>query len=208
VPQFVRKQIADQVRAQVLDQEKEEGWAAPDALPEWTKRIKLFGDLRVRAEDDTFDRNNSNQFINFNSINNGSPFDANSYANGSGTQANPPFLNTTQDRERFRLRARFGVEADIDDWVTATIRVGTGQDDGPVSPNETLGAANSALGAAGDFAKPSLWLDQGYFKMTPWPQLTIFAGREPNPFLPSDLMFYPELQFDGFAAQGARVLET
>jgi hypothetical protein len=202
VPQFVRKQIADQVRAQVLDEEKQEGWAAPDALPEWTKRIKIFGDLRVRAEDDTFDRNNSNQFINFNGINNGSPFDANSYANGAGTQANPPFLNTTQDRERFRLRARFGVEADIDDWVTATIRVGTGQDDGPVTPNQTLGTGNSALGASGDFAKPGLWLDEGYFKLTPWPQLTVFAGREPNPFLPSDLMFYPELQFDGFAAQG------
>ena len=202
VPQFIRKQIADQVRAQVMDQAQTEGWAAPDALPEWTKRIKLTGDLRVRAEDDMFDSNNYNQFINFNSINNGSAFDANSYANGTGSQANPPFLNTTQDRERFRLRARFGLEAQIDDWVQAIIRVGTGQDDGPVSPNETLGTGNSAFGASGDFAKPALWLDRGYFKLTPLPQVTIYAGREPNPFLPSDLMFYPELGFDGFAAKG------
>jgi hypothetical protein len=204
VPQFIRKQIADEVRAQVMDQAQTEGWAAPDALPEWTKRFKLFGDIRVRAEDDGFDNNNYNKFINFNAINNGSPFDANSYVNGTGSQANPPFLNTTEDRERFRLRARFGLEAEVDDWVTAVIRVGTGQDDGPVSPNETLGTGNATAGASGDFAKPALWLDRGYFKLTPLPQLTIYAGRESNPFLPSDLMFYPELGFDGFAAKGTQ----
>ncbi len=202
VPQFIRRQIADEVRAQVMDQAQTEGWAAPDALPEWTKRIKLFGDIRVRAEDDLFDRNNNNQFINFNGINNGSPFDANSYGQANGTQANPPFLNTTQDRQRFRLRARFGVEADVDDWVRAVIRVGTGQDDGPVTPNQTFGTANGLLGASGDFSKPALWLDRGYFEFRPLPQVTLYAGREPNPFLPSDLMFYPELGFDGFAATG------
>ena len=194
VPQFIRKQIADEVRAQVMDQAQTEGWAAPDALPEWTKRFKLFGDIRVRAEDDLFDKNNYNQFVNFNGINNGSAFDATSYVNGTG-QTNPPFLNTTEDRQRFRLRARFGLDAYIDDWVTAVIRVGTGQDDGPVTPNQTLGTANGALGASGDFSKPALWLDRGYFQLTPLPQVTLYAGREPNPFLPSDLMFYPELGF-------------
>jgi hypothetical protein len=199
VPQFVRKQIADEVRAQVMDQAQQEGWAAPDALPEWTKRIKIFGDIRVRYEDDLFDKDNYNQFVNFNSINNGSAFDANLYANGNGPP--PPFLDTTQDRYRFRLRARLGAEAEIDDWVTAVIRVGTGQDDGPVSPNQTLGTGNSALGAAGDFAKPGLWLDRGYVKLTPIPQLTLYAGRMDSPFLDSDLMFYPFLGFDGFAAK-------
>ncbi len=202
VPQFIRKQIADEVRAQVMDQAQTEGWATPDALPEWTKRIKVFGDLRVRAEDDGFDSNNYNRFINFNGINNGSAFDANAYVNGNAT--NPPFLNTTEDRERFRLRARFGIQADIDDWVQAVIRVGTGQDDGPVSPNETLGTGTASLGAAGDFAKPALWLDQGYFRFTPLPQLTVVAGRAPSQFLSSDLMFYPELQFDGVAAKGSQ----
>jgi hypothetical protein len=201
VPQFIRKQIADEVRSQVMDQAQTEGWAAPDALPEWTKRIKIFGDLRVRAEDDGFDSNNYNKFINFNSVNNGSGFDANEYLNGNAT--NPPFLNTTEDRERFRLRARFGVDAQIDDWVEGIIRVGTGQDDGPVSPNQTLGTAITADGSSGDFSKPALWLDQGYLKFTPLPELTVVAGRAPSQFLPSDLMFYPELQFDGFAAKGS-----
>jgi hypothetical protein len=201
VPQFVRKQIADQVRAQVLDQAQEEGWAAPNALPEWTKRIKLFGDVRVRYEDDLFDKNNYNQFVNFNSINTGSPFDANAYANGTGTP--PPFLNTNQDRDRFRLRARFGLLADIDDWVSATIMVGTGQDDGPVSTNQTLGTGGGTT-ANGDFAAPSLWLDRAFIKMHPFSQLYLYAGRMDNPFVASDLMFYPLLGFDGFAAQFAQ----
>jgi hypothetical protein len=201
VPQFIRKQIADEVRAQVMDQAQAEGWAQPDALPEWTKRITIYGDLRARYDATLFDSGNYNQFINFNGINTGSAFDANSYGINGATQANPPFLNTTQDRNRFRLRARFGVDAEIDDWVSADIRIGTGQDDGPVSPNETLGAGNTALGAGGDFAKPALWLDRAYFKMTPLQNLEIYTGRESNPFLPSDLMFYPELGFDGFAAK-------
>jgi hypothetical protein len=198
VPQFVRKQIADQVRAQVMDEAQQEGWAAPNALPEWTKRIKLFGDVRVRYDDDLFDRNNYNQFVNFNSINNGSAFDANAFGNGAG--APPPFLDTTQDRSRFRLRARLGAAAEIDDWVSATIRIGTGQDDGPVSPNQTLGTGTAGA-AAGDFAKPALWLDRGYITLRPLPQLTLYAGRMDNPFLDSDLMFYPYLGFDGFAAK-------
>ena len=49
VPQFIRKQIADEVRAQVLDEAKDEHWAAPNALPEWTQRFKLYGDLRIGA---------------------------------------------------------------------------------------------------------------------------------------------------------------
>jgi hypothetical protein len=200
VPQFIRKQIADEVRAQVMDQAQQEGWATPDALPEWTKRFRLYGDLRMRYEGDFFDNNNYNQFVNFNAINTGTPFDVNGYRTG-GSQSNPPYLNTTENRDRFRLRARIGFEALIDDWVTANIRIGTGQDDGPVSPNQTLGTGNSALGAAGDFAKPALWLDRGYFKLTPLPNLEIYAGRMNNPFLPSDLMFYPELGFDGVAAK-------
>jgi hypothetical protein len=204
VPQFIRKQIADEVRAQVMDQAQEEGWAQPDALPEWTKRIKIYGDMRVRYEGDFFDKGNYNQFVNFNGINNGSPFDANSYGINGGTQANPPFLNTTENRNQFRLRARLGFDIDIDDWVKADIRFGTGQNDSPVTANQTLGVGNSASLAAGDFAKPALWLDRGYIALTPFRDLTAYAGRMYNPFLPSDLMFAQDLGFDGFAVDYGR----
>jgi hypothetical protein len=202
VPQFIRKQIADEVRSEVMTEAQEEHWAAPDALPDWTKRIKIDGDVRFRYLGDMFDENNGNQFINFNAINNGSAFDANNYGVNNGTQANPPFLNTTEDRNRFRLRARIGFTADVTDWVSARIRLGTGQDDGPVSPNETLGSTNGSLGASGDFAKPSIYLDRAYITLKPLQDLNFVFGRFPNPFLPSDLMFYQDLGFDGVAAKG------
>jgi hypothetical protein len=187
VPEFIRKQIADQVRAEVMGEAQQEGWAEPDTLPEWTRRIKIYGDLRMRYQGDFYDNGNYDKFYNFNGLN-AAPIDLNS------NSLTIPYLNTTEDRNRFRLRARLGAEAEIDDWISANIRVGTGQDNGPVSPNQTLGSV-------GDFGKPALWLDRAFFTLKPLSQVTVYAGRMNNPYLPSDLMFYPELGFDGAAAK-------
>ena len=192
VPQFVRKQIADQVRSEVMNETQQEGWAAPGALPEWTKRFQLYGDLRVRYDRDSFDKNNYNQFVNFANINNGSAFDANNYGAGSLAQGNPPFLNTTEDRDRARVRARIGVKAFIDDGLTADVRISTGADQGPVTPNQTLGQP-------GDFAKYAVYIDRANFTYTGVPGLSLYAGRFNNPFFATDLMFYSELGFDGIA---------
>ncbi|MGO4780575.1 putative porin, partial [Lysobacter sp. 2RAB21] len=51
IPEVVRQQIKDELRAEVTQQAKSEGWAAPNALPEWTQRINVYGDVRARAED-------------------------------------------------------------------------------------------------------------------------------------------------------------
>jgi hypothetical protein len=192
VPDFIRKQIADQVRAQVMDQAETEGWATPNALPEWTQRFKLYGDMRARYEADLFDKGNYNGFINYASVNSGSPFDLDGYVNGTG--ANPPFLNTTENRNRFRLRARFGVQATLDDWITSDIRFGTGSDNGPVSTNQTLGSP-------GDFSKYSIYLDRAFFTLTPRHDLTAYIGRSPNPFFTTDLIFNNDLSMDGVAIQ-------
>jgi len=191
VPQFIRKQIADEVRAQVMSQVQTEGWAAPDALPEWTKRIHVYGDLRARAESDLFNKGNYTDFINYASINAGSPFDIESYANGTG--ASPPFLNTTEDRNRFRLRARFGVEADLDETVSANIRIGTGDPNGPVSTNATLGEN-------GAFSQYAIYLDRAFVAFKPDSNITIEAGRMYNPYSTTDILFYNDLAFDGVAA--------
>ena len=195
VPQFIRKQIADEVRSQVMGEVKEEGWAAPDALPAWTKRVTLYGDMRFRTEGDLFDSNNAtqnvrnyNQFINFNSINNGSPFDDQSLTGLA------PFDNTTQDRDRFRVRARLGALVQVDDGVLANFRLSTGSDFGPVTPNQTLGSP-------GDFNKYSVYIDRSYLQFDPDKQFTVMVGRTPNPYFTTDLLFYSELGFDGVSAQ-------
>jgi hypothetical protein len=190
VPSFIRKQIADEVRAQVMGQVQQEGWAEPNSLPEWTKNFKLYGDMRVRYERDSFNSGNDNTFLNYASINNGSAFDFNTYLSGTG--APPPFLNTTEGRDRERVRARIGMEAFIDDGWSANIRIGTGSDQGPVTPNQTLGQP-------GDFSKYQAYIDRAYFTYHPLDDLTFYAGREPDPFFTTDLIFYGDLGFDGIS---------
>jgi hypothetical protein len=194
VPQFVRKQIADDVRAQMMSQAQAEGWAAPNALPEWTQRIHLYGDLRVRYDRDSFDKGNYPGFINFQGINQGSAYNV----NGATL---PPLLNTTEGRDRERVRARIGVLSQIDDWLTADFRITTGDSQGPVTPNQTMGSP-------GDFAKYNAYIDRASFKATPLPGLTVQVGRFANPFDTTDLIFYSELGFDGLAASYSHKITT
>jgi sulfur carrier protein ThiS len=187
VPEPVRQQIKDELRAEVTAQAKSEGWAAPGALPEWTQRVRVYGDLRVRGEGVFNADDNYATFPNFGAINAGSGFDT----VGSN---NAPFLNTTQNRSRMRVRARLGVSAQIADWVQADLRLATGSDRSPVSTNQTLGGN-------GNLSKYSLWLDRAALQLTPLDGLALSFGRFANPFWSSELVFDNDLNFDGVAAR-------
>jgi hypothetical protein len=190
VPEIVRQQIAAEVKQQVMQEAQEQGWAEPNQIPEWTQRIRLFGDVRVRGESALFGNTNSPLFVNFNAINN-SPngFDT------SGTTL-PPLLNTTENRNFTRLRARLGVDATIADWISSEIRIATGNDQSPISTNQTLGQP-------GDFQKYGIWLDRAFIEMRPESWLTFDVGRAPNPFWTTDLLFDTDLNFDGVSVQVA-----
>jgi hypothetical protein len=186
IPETVREQIKNELRAEVTQQAKDEHWAAPNALPEWTQRLTLYGDVRVRGEGVFNDKGNYPFFPDFGAINAGSGFDV------VGAN-NAPFINTTEDRYRMRLRARLGVKADIADWIQADIRLATGSDRSPVTTNQTLGGA-------GNLSKYGIWLDRASLQLTPIKGLAIDAGRFANPFWTSDLQFDDDLNFDGVAA--------
>jgi len=186
IPETVREQIKNELRAEVTQQAKDEHWAAPNALPEWTQRITVYGDVRVRGEGVQNDSNNYPFFPDFGAINAGSGFDV------VGAN-NAPFVNTTVNRERMRLRARLGVKADIADWIQADLRLATGSDRNPVSTNQTLGGA-------GNLSKYSIWLDRASLRLKPIDGLAIDAGRFANPFWTTDLQFDDDLNFDGVAA--------
>jgi hypothetical protein len=181
VPQIVRDQIAQQVRAQLA----QDAPAVVQPPPEQS-RFHFFGDIRVRGEFDELPGSNAPEFPDFATINSGSPYDI------TGASGPVPLLNTTSDRERIRLRARAGVDAIIDDGITAEIRVASGNDASPVSPNQTLGQN-------GTFTKYAIWLDRAFIKAAPADWLVGYAGRMPNPFWTTDLIYYDELGFDGFA---------
>ncbi len=111
--------------------------------------------MRVRFELDDFPSGNDNTgaFPNFNAINTGAPFDV------AGNQFSPQ-LNVDQNRNRMRLRARFGADLNLGQGFTSGIRVATGQDNSPTSTNQSWArpaarAATSANTPSGSTAPSS-----------------------------------------------------
>lgn len=188
VPNIVRDQIRDQVKAEVMATAKQENWAQPNTFPDWVSRISFDGDIRLRDESRYYSGTNSNEIVDFARLNDRGPYDVNPNSNSSL----PPLLNTREDRENlFRLRARLGMKAVISPEWTAGIRIGTGSDNNPVSTTQTLG---------GGFGKKDIWLDQGYLTWKPSDELTLTGGRIANPFFSTDLLYSGDLNFDGVAA--------
>ncbi|WP_165187861.1 putative porin [Caulobacter soli] len=191
VPQFVRDQIKDEVRAEVLADAKTQGLVAPDAVPEWVRGIKITGDLRGRYEGRFFDNGNALDFVNIGAINAGSPYNTDPGTNPN----NPPILNSRKDRTYFRIRARIGVEAAIDPDITAYVRIATGSQNNPVSTNQTLG---------GYFSNKDLWLDRAYVDYRPVDGAHVLVGRMANPFQAAELVWDEDVNLDGVAGSYAR----
>jgi len=191
VPQVVRDQLKEELREELGQQAQAEGWSRPGETPEWTRRISLYGDVRARYEGIFMDDGNFDIFENFSAINRGDPQNINT---GSPDYIPPQFINSLEDRTRFQLRARLGVRAQITDWVSADIRVATGNDRTPVSTNQTMGA----FGGGGY----EIWLDRAAIHLTPVENTRIDLGRFSNPFWTSELLFDQDLNFDGVAVSG------
>lgn len=201
VPEVVKEQMRDEIKQEVMDQARAENWASPRALPEWVTRFRFMGDVRVRYEGDYYPTGNDNTggFPNFNAINTGSPFDT-SISNVNFY----PTYNVDQNRNRFRLRARLGAEADLGQGFTAGFRIATGENDSPVTENQSLGVANGAQG--GNFSKYSLWLDRAFIKYEFGDQskdgFSITVGRFDNPFFATSMIWANDLGFDGVVVKG------
>ncbi|MGV3661867.1 MAG: putative porin [Prosthecobacter sp.] len=200
IPESVKAEIRDQLRAEVFTQAKAQKWAAPNSAVEWTQRLKIFGDVRMRHDVFMFPagNNNSGVFPNFHVINSGAPFDV------SGNVFSPQ-LNVDQDRERNRLRMRLGFDVDLEDGFTTGIRLATGGNSAPVSTNQTLGSTSSGnSGSGGNFSKYELWLDRAFIKyeasLLEYANLTVLLGRFDNPFVTnSQIMWDEDVGLDGIA---------
>jgi hypothetical protein len=194
VPQIVKDDIAKQVEQQieptvvanVVKQAKEEKWGVPGALPEWLSRVKVYGDVTVRAQGDQYPNDNAINIPDYNAIN----------AAGGREKATYPNLDTTEDRHRMRLRARFGVEGDISPYLTAFIRLSSGALTDPSSASQTFGTYGQRY---------TVGIDQAYINWnTNLPNKlslnTLAAGRIPNPwFSPTELVYARDLSFEGVA---------
>jgi hypothetical protein len=194
VPQIVRNQIRDEVKAEVLKEAKAENWAQPETLPAWTRRFKLSGDFRFRDESDFYAKNNIGSdgidgYVNYAAFNANGPTDV----NPNNILNSIPFLDTTTNRyNQLSLRARLGITAQVSDDVLVGIRLATGNDNSPVSTTQLLG---------GGLGKKDIWLDQGYIALSPILEASATLGRMPNPFFHTDLVWDDNLNFDGVVAQ-------
>lgn len=202
VPAGVRKQIVEQVRTEVMAQAKAEGWAAPgNAAPDWTRKIKVSGDIRFRSQSELYSRKNSTDFPDI------AQLGALNVPINLTDVHNLPVLNTTEDRvNRLRMRARLSVDAEIAPQIKAGFTIATGDDNSPISTNEAL---------AGGLRKRALWLDRAYFELEPFDWMRLDFGRMPNPFRVTErnlgriantfrttqLLFDDDLMFDGVAAE-------
>lgn len=59
VPEHIKKEIRDQLRAEVVGQAKQERWGNVNATPEWLDRFTLEGDIRLREQADFFGNSNA-----------------------------------------------------------------------------------------------------------------------------------------------------
>ncbi len=194
IPQSVRDEIREEVKAGMMAQAKAEGWAAPDQVPDWTQRLRVQGDVRVRNESRLYSERNSDIEVDWARINAGNGYDV----NGNTNLDLPPLRNTRQDRNNsWRIRARLGVVAELGEHTRAGVRLATGNDNGPVSSTQTLG---------GGLAKKDAWLDQAWLSWAPLQGLDIIGGRFGNPYWSSDTLFSNDLNFDGLAIKYTRPL--
>ncbi|MEY8688741.1 MAG: putative porin [Leptothrix sp. (in: b-proteobacteria)] len=176
VPGFVRDEIKSELRAELKAQAEREGWAGPGAVPDWVRRISFDGDLRVRYQRDDFASNNAIDL---------SVSDTN--RNRSLT-----LLNTSVDRQRLRVRGRFGLTAIVDDSWSVGLRLSTGSATDPLSENQTLGTSGNRLPVA---------FDRAYVRYRSGEAFNVVAGRIGNPWFGTDLVWASDLGFDGVAAQ-------
>lgn len=186
VPEGVRQQIRDELREDILKQAKAEGWASPaKAAPEWTERVHLYGDMRLRSQSNLFSKFNSTQIPNFQAIVAAGPLDL--------INNQIPFLNTTVSRyNQLRFRLRLGIEAKVTDGIRVGLELASGNDASPVTTNANF--------AGGDF-KRSVFLQKAYIEAKPTSNVTLWGGRFENPFWTTEALYDNDLMFDGLAAE-------
>jgi hypothetical protein len=171
VPEIIKEEMKEDIKKDVM---AKLNYKAGErlAMPEWIDRLHWEGDLRLRYQANRFGDGNP------------TATDFNAY---NGTAIN----NTTENRDLTRVRARLGLTADVNDWMKAGLRLTTGALNDPTSPNQTQEAAS---------AKYTIGLDRAFIKANLKSWLTVTGGRFANPWFSTDLVWDPDLAFDGIAA--------
>jgi polyhydroxyalkanoate synthesis regulator phasin len=202
VPEIVKQEIRDQVRAElkaevvqeVKQDAKTEGWGVPGALPDWVAAIHPSFDMRMRFADDLFAKDNQSGPAT-------GPFNYLQINQDGGVlkalarNSTDAYINNKIDRLRLRERFRLGFEAKISDGLKVGVRFATSNNNNPVSNNQTLGNTGQSY----QFAIDRSYVQYDYSEDAQDNWLSLYAGRIINPFLSTDVVFDPDLSFEGVA---------
>lgn len=174
IKENVKQEVKIELRDEISRDLKLDAGTA--SVPDWTKRIRFGGDIRVRHQEDYFDS-----------------------ANATFVKPDKPteVLNSTIDRRRERYRIRIGAKIKVNEQVEGEVKLATGNETDPVSTNDTLGDT---------FNKDTATFDLGYVRWKPLAESTLWTGdlnltlgRMPNPFDSSDLVWDRDVNPEGAA---------
>lgn len=179
MPEFMRKELKDEIQLDLAAQAAREGWAKAGSVPAWVRSLQWDGDLRTRYQFDNYPASNgpAGFFVNINESNR--------------TRVETAPNTTTEDRRRLRVRARAGLTAKLDDHWGAGLRLTTGSTTDPISSNQTMGNYGNRYTVA---------LDRAYIRGRAG-DFNGVAGRFGNPWFSTDLVWANDLGFDGVALQ-------
>ncbi|MBN1556073.1 MAG: putative porin [Phycisphaerae bacterium] len=144
------RRIEKEELAGLMKEILDEAQATP-ALPDWMRNLTFYGDFRLRFEHQTFQGRQ-----------------------GGGTTVANPRVGEPKDRNRIRMRLRFGfTKTWWDDQMEVGFRLCSG-DNSPTGANQTM---------TGDFSKKPIWIDLMYAKYKPnWAKgLEVGGGKVLNP---------------------------
>ncbi len=179
VPETLKAQIKEDIKLDVLATARQENWADAKQLPNWLRSITVEGDLRLRAEGANFD-------------------DANLPAEYYRAQTESPawapdLINTQTNRNRFTLRARLGVLAQVGEDTSAGLRIATAGTSGPTGGSVTLGNW---------FNRYAVYFDRAWVRWEPSHGAGLEGGRMAVPFYGTDLLWPEDLSLDGVLGRG------
>jgi len=177
IPESVRQQIKDQLREEVFAAARAERWAEPNALPEWIGRISWEGDIRLRYEHQGLDTANTPATV------------LAALPSSIGGPVN--IVNSQDNRDRFRLRGRIGLNAKISDTLNAGFGLASG------TPGSTGNPASTNQTLTDTFNRKQVGIDLAFLNWKPQEWLELAGGRIRNPFFSTDLVWAPDLNFDG-----------
>lgn len=113
------------------------------------------------------------------------------------------FQRTDEDgqeaRDRIRFQARVGLAGKVNDTLAVGLRFSSGEEDDPISDNQTMGDASD---------KKSFSIIRAYLDWTPVDGLHLIAGKMAQPWIAvNDLVFAGGLNPEGVAATYTRTFD-